>query len=62
MDDKVEIYGTKGVIKADLTHSSSIDLYSPGGVAYTIEKAGVRKLIYQSPWFKTSNKIQWGVY
>jgi len=38
MDDKVEIYGTEGVIKADLTHSSSIDLYSPKGVSYTIEK------------------------
>jgi len=38
MDDKVEIYGTEGTIKADLTHSSSIDLYSPKGVSYTIEK------------------------
>ncbi|NWG12817.1 MAG: Gfo/Idh/MocA family oxidoreductase [Acidobacteria bacterium] len=38
MEDKVEIYGTAGVIKADLTHSSPIDLYSPAGVSYTIEK------------------------
>ena len=47
MDDKVEIYGTGGVIKADLTHSSSIDLYSPEGVSYTIEK-----LDHNKGWLK----------
>ncbi len=47
MDDKVEIYGTGGVIKADLTHSSSIDLFSPGGVSYTIEK-----LDHNKGWLK----------
>jgi myo-inositol 2-dehydrogenase/D-chiro-inositol 1-dehydrogenase len=43
----VEIYGTEGVIKADLTHSSSIDLYSPRGVSYTIEK-----LDHNKGWLK----------
>jgi predicted dehydrogenase len=47
MDDKLEVYGTRGVIKADLTHSSSIDLYSPGGVSYTIEK-----LDHNKGWLK----------
>jgi predicted dehydrogenase len=47
MDDKVEVYGSEGVIKADLTHSSSIDLYSPAGVSYTIEK-----LDHNKGWLK----------
>ncbi len=39
MDDKIEIYGTDGVIKADLTFGSNIDCYSRPGLSYTIEKA-----------------------
>ena len=39
MDDKVEIYGTEGVIKVDLTHSSNVSVYSRPGYSYWIEKA-----------------------
>ncbi len=38
MDDKVEIYGTEGVIKVDLTFGSPIDCYSGPGISYSIEK------------------------
>jgi predicted dehydrogenase len=38
MDDKVEIYGTEGVIKVDLTFGSPIDCYSRPGISYSIEK------------------------
>jgi predicted dehydrogenase len=39
MDDKVEIYGTEGVIKADLTFGSPLSVYSRPGYSYCIEKA-----------------------
>lgn len=38
MDDKVEVYGTEGVLKADLTFGSNIDCYSRKGISYSIEK------------------------
>ena len=38
MDDKVEIYGTEGVIKVDLTFGSPIQCYSRKGISYSIEK------------------------
>ncbi|OGJ88370.1 MAG: hypothetical protein A2268_05680 [Candidatus Raymondbacteria bacterium RifOxyA12_full_50_37] len=38
MDDKVEIYGTDGVLKIDLTFGSPVDCYSRKGVSYVIEK------------------------
>jgi len=38
MDDKVEIYGTEGLIKADLTFGSCVDVYSRPGYSYAIEK------------------------
>ncbi len=38
MDDKVEIYGTEGVIKIDLTFGSPISIYSRPGYSYCIEK------------------------
>ena len=38
MDDKVEIYGSEGVIKVDLTLSSNVNVYSRGGYSYCIEK------------------------
>ena len=38
MDDKVEIYGTEGVVRADLTFGSCVDVYSRPGYAYAIEK------------------------
>ncbi|MBN1672347.1 MAG: Gfo/Idh/MocA family oxidoreductase [Kiritimatiellae bacterium] len=38
MDDKVEIYGKEGLVKADLTMGSSLDVYSRPGYAYALEK------------------------
>lgn len=38
MDDKVEIYGTEGLIKIDLTFGSPITVYSRPGYSYAIEK------------------------
>ena len=39
MDDKIEIYGSEGVIKLDLTFGSNVDVYSRPGYGYSIEKA-----------------------
>lgn len=39
MDDKVEIYGTEGVIKADLSFGSPLSVYSRPGYEYGVEKA-----------------------
>ncbi len=38
MDDKIEIYGTEGVIKIDLTFGSCVDVYSRPGYSYALEK------------------------
>lgn len=38
MDDKVEIYGSEGLIKIDLTFGSPITVYSRPGYSYAIEK------------------------
>jgi predicted dehydrogenase len=38
MDDKVEIYGTEGVLKVDLTFGSPVSCYSRPGIPYSIEK------------------------
>lgn len=39
MDDSVELYGTKGVLKANLTFGSPLSVYSPVGYSYVVEKA-----------------------
>ena len=39
MDDKVELYGTEGNLKADLTFGSCLSVYSRPGYRYAIEKA-----------------------
>ena len=39
MDDYVEIYGTEGVIKVDMTFGSNVSVYSRPGYAYSIEKS-----------------------
>ena len=39
MDDRIEIYGTKGNIKINLTFGSPILVYSSTGYKYAIEKA-----------------------
>ena len=38
MDDKVEVYGSQGVIKIDMTFGSPISIYSRPGYEYCIEK------------------------
>src|SRR6266699_2485127 len=40
MDDRVELYGTEGVIYCDLLHGSSMENYSKKGYGYAVEKAG----------------------
>lgn len=39
MDDSVEIYGTLGVLKVNLTFGSPLSVYSPVGYSYVVEKA-----------------------
>jgi myo-inositol 2-dehydrogenase / D-chiro-inositol 1-dehydrogenase len=43
MDDRVELYGTEGVIYCDLLHGSSMETYSTKGYGYAVEKAGETK-------------------
>ena len=38
MDDKVEVYGSEGLLKVDLTFGSPIQCYSRPGISYSIEK------------------------
>ncbi|MFH0910887.1 MAG: Gfo/Idh/MocA family oxidoreductase [Planctomycetota bacterium] len=39
MDDRIEIYGSDGVVKIDLTFGSPLEVYSRPGYSYAIEKA-----------------------
>jgi len=39
MDDKIEMYGEKGVIKVDLTFGSPLSVFSKDGYGYAVEKA-----------------------
>ena len=54
MDDRAEVYGSKGVAYADLLHGNSIETYSAGGYDYAVEKAGSTKgwsfTIYEEAW------------
>ncbi len=54
MDDRAEVYGTKGVAYADLLHGNSIETYSIEGYDYAVEKAGSTKgwsfTIYEEEW------------
>jgi predicted dehydrogenase len=43
LDDIVEIYGTKGVIKINLSQGSPISVYSSDGYSYAIEKTETTK-------------------
>ena len=43
MDDVIEIYGTKGVMKIDMTFGSPMRVYSQPGFEYAIEKAETSK-------------------
>jgi len=42
MDDIVEIFGTEGVIKVNLTQGSPLQVFSQRGLKYTVEKAEVK--------------------
>jgi predicted dehydrogenase len=43
MDDRAEIYGSKGVTYADLLHGSALETYSEVGYGYAVEKAPTTK-------------------
>jgi myo-inositol 2-dehydrogenase/D-chiro-inositol 1-dehydrogenase len=40
MDDRAEVYGSKGVTFADLLHGNALETYSQVGYGYAVEKAG----------------------
>jgi len=54
MDDRAEVYGSKGVAYADLLRGNSISTYSAEGYDYAVEKAGSTKgwsfTIYEEGW------------
>jgi len=54
MDDRAEVYGSKGVAYADLLHGNSIETYSAVGYDYAVEKAGSTLgwsfTIYEEAW------------
>ena len=54
MDDRAEVYGSKGVAYADLLRGNSIVTYSAGGYDYAVEKAGSTAgwsfTIYEEAW------------
>src|SRR5258706_5292326 len=54
MDDRAEVYGSKGVAYADLLHGNSIETYSLQGYDYAVEEAGSTKgwsfTIYEEAW------------
>ncbi len=54
MDDRAEIYGSKGVTYADLLHGSALETYSETGYGYAVEKAtttqGWTFTMYEENW------------
>jgi predicted dehydrogenase len=54
MDDRAEVFGSKGLAYADLLHGNSIRTYSSTGYNYAVEKAGSTVgwsyTIYEEPW------------
>jgi predicted dehydrogenase len=54
MDDRAEVYGSKGVAYADLLQGSSIQTYSMQGYDYAVEKGGPTTgwsyTIYEEAW------------
>jgi predicted dehydrogenase len=54
MDDRAEVYGSKGVAFADLLRGNSIVTYSAGGYDYAVEKGGATAgwsfTIYEEAW------------
>jgi len=54
MDDRAEVYGSEGVIYADLLHGNSLECYSERGYGYAVEKAGATQgwtfAIFEEAW------------
>jgi predicted dehydrogenase len=54
MDDRAEIYGSKGATYADLLHGSALETYSDVGYGYAVEKAPTTKgwtfTMYEENW------------
>ncbi len=54
MDDRAEIYGSKGITYADLLHGNSLETFSQAGYGYAVEKASGTKgwsfTIYEEAW------------
>jgi len=54
MDDRVELYGTEGVIHCDLLRGSAMETYSRKGYGYAVEKAGDTKgwtfTVFEEPY------------
>jgi len=54
MDDRAEVYGSEGVIYADLLHGNALECYSEGGYGYAVEKAGPMRgwtyAIFEEAW------------
>ena len=54
MDDRAEIYGSKGVTYADLLHGSALETFSEVGYGYAVEKAPTTKgwtfTMYEEMW------------
>jgi predicted dehydrogenase len=54
MDDRAEVYGSKGVAYADLLRGNSIETYSTIGYNYAVEKADVTTgwsfTMYEEAW------------
>ena len=56
LDDTVEIYGTEGVMKINLSQGSPISVYSSGGYSYAIEKTDTTK-----GWTRPAVNEQWSL-
>jgi predicted dehydrogenase len=54
VDDRAEIYGTKGHTRADLLHGNALRTYSQAGYGYAVEKAGSTQgwssTMYEEVW------------
>jgi len=54
MDDRAEIYGSKGVTYADLLHGNSLETFSETGYGYAVEKAPQTKgwtfTVFEEEW------------
>jgi len=56
LDDEVEVYGTRGLIKINLSQGSPISIYSSEGYGYALEKAETTK-----GWTRPSVEEKWSL-